>query len=77
VHSEPFEDVLEVGPDGPGGDDEPLGDLAIREALTQKAQHLQLTIGEPRRTSPAVPPLTDGSEVRAARRVMAMTLASL
>jgi hypothetical protein len=37
VDVELLEDILQMRSDRPGGDHEPVGDLAVRQALAQKA----------------------------------------
>ena len=46
VHVELAIDVLQVLFDRARGDDQPAGDLFVREAFGEQSQHLQLALGE-------------------------------
>lgn len=60
-HSDLRIDVLHVVVDGLAGDDETLGDLPIRPAPREQAQHLDLPGGEAGRPRPATPDRMPGS----------------
>src|SRR4051812_17582242 len=47
VHLELAQRVLHVVLDGPVGDHEPVGDLAVREPLGDHPEHLGLPLGQP------------------------------
>ena len=53
-------DVLDVACDGLLRDDEPLRDLAVREAESQQAEHLDLARGEPRGPFASTPDAVPG-----------------
>src|SRR5438093_8339880 len=64
-HPELVVDVLEVRSDSRRRDEEPAADLAVRQALRNQGEHVQLALGQGRQVRPALPPRAQAGKVRA------------
>src|SRR5438876_6854651 len=61
-------DVLEVRSDSRRRDEEPAADLAVRQALCNQGEHVQLALGQGRQVRPALPPRAQAGKVRPEER---------
>src|SRR5881396_173126 len=67
-HPELVVDVLEVRSDSRRRDEEPAADLAVRQALGNEGEHVELALGQVREVRPALPPRAQAGKVWAEER---------
>src|SRR5207247_9295554 len=67
-HPQLVVDVLEVGSDSRRRDEEPAADLAVRQALCNQGEHVELALGQGRQARSALPPRAQAGEVRPEER---------
>src|SRR5213592_2501662 len=68
AHPELVVDVLEVRSHSRRRDEEPAADLAVREALCNQGEHVELARGQGRQVRPALPPRAQAGKVRPEER---------
>src|SRR5436189_477036 len=67
-HPELVVDVLEVRSDSRRRDEEPAADLAVRKALRNQGEYVELALGQGRQVRPALPPYAQAGKVRPEER---------
>jgi hypothetical protein len=60
--------VLEVSSDSRRRDEEPAADLAVRQALCNLGEHVELGLGQGRQVRPALPPRAQAGKLRPEER---------